>query len=351
MSEPAGVAIEHVSFGYGATRVLDGVSLDIRKGEFFAFLGPSGSGKTTLLRLVAGFGTPDSGRILIGGRDATRQPPWARNVGLVFQNYALWPHMTVAENVAFGLQRRRVPRAERDRRVRAALDLVGLAHMADRRPAQLSGGQQQRVAIARTLAIEPEVLLLDEPLSNLDAGLRAGVRAELVELQRRLGLTTILVTHDQEEANAAADRMAVLNDGKVLQVGRPAELYDRPASRFVAGFLGTANLIEGRVDGGAFQAGGARLPLPSGTAAGPAVLALRPQALRLLREGDATLAARVLRAEFLGGHVRYTLEAGEAGAGLTLVAEEPHLRGLDPLPPGAPVGIAIDASQATLLRA
>ncbi|PHK93503.1 polyamine ABC transporter ATP-binding protein [Pseudoroseomonas rhizosphaerae] len=348
MSEPAGVAIEHVSFGYGATRVLDGVSLEIRKGEFFAFLGPSGSGKTTLLRLVAGFGTPDSGRILIGGRDATRQPPWARNVGLVFQNYALWPHMTVAENVAFGLQRRRVPRAERDRRVRAALDLVGLAHLMDRRPAQLSGGQQQRVAIARTLAIEPEVLLLDEPLSNLDAGLRAGVRAELVELQRRLGLTTILVTHDQEEANAAADRMAVLNDGKVLQVGRPAELYDRPASRFVAGFLGTANLIEGRVDGGAFQAGGARLPLPPGAASGPAVLALRPQALRLLREGDATLPARVLRAEFLGGHVRYILEAGEA---LTLVAEEPHLRGLDPLPPGAPVGVAIDASQATLLRA
>ncbi|MFC3126212.1 ABC transporter ATP-binding protein [Pseudoroseomonas globiformis] len=347
MSGPAGVAIDQVSFGYGATRVLDGVSLDIRKGEFFAFLGPSGSGKTTLLRLVAGFGTPDSGRILIGGRDATRQPPWARNVGLVFQNYALWPHMTVAENVAFGLQRRRVPRAERDRRVRAVLDLVGLVHLIDRRPAQLSGGQQQRVAIARTLAIEPEVLLLDEPLSNLDAGLRAGVRAELVELQRRLGLTTILVTHDQEEANAAADRMAVLNDGKVLQVGRPAELYDRPACRFVAGFLGTANLIEGQVDDGTFRAGGARFPLPSGAAAGPAVLALRPQALRLLRNGGASLSAQVLRAEFLGGQVRYTLEVGDA---LTLVAEEPHLRGLEPLPPGTPVGVAIDVSQATLLR-
>jgi iron(III) transport system ATP-binding protein len=341
----AGVEIEQVSFGYGATRVLEDVSLSIRKGEFFAFLGPSGSGKTTLLRLIAGFGTPDSGRIRIGGRDATREPPWARNVGLVFQSYALWPHMTVAQNVAFGLERRRVPRAERERRVRAALDLVGLAHLMERRPAQLSGGQQQRVAIARTLAIEPEVLLLDEPLSNLDAGLRAGVRAELVELQRRLGLTTILVTHDQEEANAAADRIAVLNEGRVLQVGAPAELYDHPATRFVAGFLGTANLIEGEVGADGFRAGG--LTLPVGAAApGRATLALRPQAITLLREGGA-VPARVVRSEFLGGLVRYTLEAGQ---GLRLAVEEPHLRGLDPLPPGAPVGLAFDPAQATLLR-
>jgi iron(III) transport system ATP-binding protein len=341
----AGIEIERVSFGYGATRVLEDVSLSVQKGEFFAFLGPSGSGKTTLLRLIAGFGTPDSGRIRIGGRDATREPPWARNVGLVFQNYALWPHMTVAQNVAFGLERRRVPRAERERRVKAALDLVGLAHLPERRPAQLSGGQQQRVAIARTLAIEPEVLLLDEPLSNLDAGLRAGVRAELVELQRRLGLTTILVTHDQEEANAAADRMAVLNDGRVLQVGTPAELYDHPASRFVAGFLGTANLIEGEVAAGGFRAGGVTLPVDD-PAPGRATLALRPQAITLLREGGA-VPARVLRAEFLGGHVRYTLEAGD---GLRLTAEEPHLRGLPPLSPGSPVGLAFDPAQATLLR-
>ena len=343
----AGVEIERVSFGYGATRVLEDVSLSIRRGEFFAFLGPSGSGKTTLLRLVAGFGIPDSGRILIGGRDATREAPWARNVGLVFQNYALWPHMTVAQNVAFGLERRRVGRAERERRVKAALDLVGLAHLMDRRPAQLSGGQQQRVAIARTLAIEPEVLLLDEPLSNLDAGLRAGVRTELVELQRRLGLTTILVTHDQEEANAAADRMAVLNEGRVLQVGTPTELYDRPTTRFVAGFLGTANLIEGEITAQGFQAGGIALPVTGDAAPGRATLALRPQALSLLRDGPGAVLGRVLRAEFLGGHVRYTLEAGQ---GIRLVAEEPHLRGLDPLPPGAPVGIAVDPAQATLLR-
>ncbi|PWS34291.1 polyamine ABC transporter ATP-binding protein [Falsiroseomonas bella] len=343
----AGVEIERVSFGYGATRVLEDVSLTIRKGEFFAFLGPSGSGKTTLLRLIAGFGMPDSGRILIGGRDATRQAPWARNVGLVFQSYALWPHMTVAQNVAFGLERRRVPRAEREQRVKAALELVGLAHLMDRRPAQLSGGQQQRVAIARTLAIEPEVLLLDEPLSNLDAGLRAGVRAELVELQRRLGLTTILVTHDQEEANAAADRMAVLDEGRVLQVGSPAELYDHPANRFVAGFLGTANLIDGEVTSDGFRAGGIALPVHAGATPGRATLALRPQALSLLRDGAGSLPARVVRAEFLGGHVRYTLEAGQ---GIRLIAEEPHLRGLQPLPPGAPVGVAVDPAQTTLLR-
>jgi iron(III) transport system ATP-binding protein len=341
----AGVEIERVSFGYGRTRVLEDVSLTIRKGEFFAFLGPSGSGKTTLLRLVAGFGLPDEGRILIGGHDATRLPPWARNVGLVFQSYALWPHMTVAQNVAFGLERRRVPRAERERRVKAALDLVGLAHLMERRPAQLSGGQQQRVAIARTLAIEPEVLLLDEPLSNLDAGLRAGVRAELVELQRRLGLTTILVTHDQEEANAAADRMAVLNEGRVLQVGAPSELYDRPADRFVAGFLGTANLLDGEVEAGAFRAGPLALPMPD-AAAGAATLALRPQAVALSRDGEG-LPARVQRAEFLGGHVRYTLDLGQ---GIALTAEEPHLRGREPLAPGRAIGILLDPAQTTLLR-
>ena len=345
MSE-AGVDVQSVSFGYGATRVLEDVSLTVRKGEFFAFLGPSGSGKTTLLRLIAGFGQPERGRIMIGGRDATRLPPWDRNVGLVFQSYALWPHMTVGENVSFGLEQRRMGRAERDRRVRAALDLVGLARLIDRRPAQLSGGQQQRVAIARTLAIEPEVLLLDEPLSNLDAGLRAGVRAELVELQRRLGLTTILVTHDQEEANAATDRMAVLNEGRVLQVGAPTELYDRPANRFVAGFLGTANMLEGELAADGFHAGGLVLPVAEAAAPGRATLALRPQAITLLREGGA-IRARVLRAEFLGGHVRYTLEAGE---GLRLVAEEPHLRGLDPLPPGATIGMALDPAQGTLLR-
>lgn len=343
------VQVEGVTFGYGRTRVLEDVSLEVRKGEFFAFLGPSGSGKTTLLRLIAGFGQPERGRILIGGRDATRLPPWARNVGLVFQSYALWPHMTVAENVAFGLEQRKVPRAERETRVRAALDLVGLAHLADRRPAQLSGGQQQRVAIARTLAIEPEILLLDEPLSNLDAGLRASVRQELVQLQRRLGLTTILVTHDQEEANAAADRMAVLDGGRVLQVGTPTELYDHPANLFVASFLGRANLIEGEVRDGAFYAGDVCFALAPGIAPGRGTLVLRPQGIRILRDETeaAPLCARVLHSEFLGSHVRYTLELP---GGLRLSADEPHLRGIPPFAVGAEVRLVIDARQGNVLR-
>src|SRR5690349_1921503 len=250
------VSIENVSFGYGRALVLDDVSLAIEPGEYFCFLGPSGSGKTTLLRLIAGFGTPSQGRILIGGKDVTHLPPWERNLGMVFQSYALWPHMTVAKNVAFGLERRKLPRAEIQRKVQAALERVGLAHLADRRPAQLSGGQQQRVALARTLVIEPAVLLLDEPLSNLDAKLRTEMRVELKRLQRELGITTIYVTHDQEEANAAAGRIAVLDGGKIQQIGSPVDMYDHPANRFVAAFLGTANLIEGKIDGDRFLAEG-----------------------------------------------------------------------------------------------
>src|SRR5215212_894522 len=245
---PRGVSIEHVTFGYGATAVLDDISLEVQRGEFFCFLGPSGSGKTTLLRLIAGFGVPSAGRVLVGERDVTRLPPWSRNIGMVFQSYALWPHMSVAKNVAFGLERRKVSRREIDRRVRAALDLVGLASYAERRPAQLSGGQQQRVALARTLVIEPDVLLLDEPLSNLDAKLRVEMRAELKALQRKLGITAIYVTHDQEEANAIADRIAVLDQGRIQQIGAPLDLYDWPANRFVATFLGTANLIDGQIE-------------------------------------------------------------------------------------------------------
>ena len=342
------VSVQDVTFGYGQAPVLDGISLEVRQGEFFAFLGPSGSGKTTLLRLIAGFGRPERGRILIGGRDATRDPPWKRNVGLVFQSYALWPHMTVARNVAFGLERRQVPRAEVAARVRRALEMVGLAALADRRPAQLSGGQQQRVAIARTLVVEPEVLLLDEPLSNLDAGLRAGMRQELRGLQQRLGLTTILVTHDQEEAYAAADRMAVLEGGRVLQVGAPSELYDHPINRFVAAFLGTANLLDGVVEGGGFRAGGVLLPLPPGTAPGPATLTLRPQAIRLDRSSSpAGHPATVSHSEFLGGHVRYTLRLQ---GGPDVLAEEAHLRGEAPLAPGARVHVWLDPAQTAILR-
>ena len=215
----AGITIENVHLAFGDTKVLEGVNLDIQPGEFFAFLGPSGSGKSTLLRAIAGFGPTPEGRILIGDRDVVGLDPWTRNVGMVFQSYALWPHMSVRDNVGFGLKERKVPSAQIRKKVDAALELVELAHLADRMPNQLSGGQQQRIALARTVVVEPDVLLLDEPLSNLDASLRVHMRRELLRLQRQLGLTTIFVTHDQEEANTTSDRMAVLDGGVIQQVG------------------------------------------------------------------------------------------------------------------------------------
>ena len=263
----AGVIIEQLSLAYDTTDVLKDVDLRIEPGELFTFLGPSGSGKSTLLRAVAGFGPAPRGRILIGEDDVTHLPPWRRNVGMVFQSYALWPHMTVRRNVAFGLEERKTPAAEIPKRVDAALDMVGLLELGERRPSQLSGGQQQRVALARTIVVEPRVLLLDEPLSNLDANLRVQMRREILDLQRELALTTIFVTHDQEEANTISDRIAVLDDGILQQVGAPMELYDEPVNRFVAHFLGTANLMDGRVEAGAEGSafpGGRRRRLASG---------------------------------------------------------------------------------------
>ena len=339
-----GVSIEHITFGYGATAVLDDVSLDVQRGEFFAFLGPSGSGKTTLLRLIAGFGTPNAGRILIGERDVTGLPPWSRNVGMVFQSYALWPHMTVAKNVAFGLERRSVPRAEITRRVQGALELVGLTAYADRRPSQLSGGQQQRVALARTVVIEPEVLLFDEPLSNLDAKLRVEMRSELRALQRKLGITAIYVTHDQEEANAIADRIAVLDGGRIQQIGTPVELYDHPANRFVATFLGTANLIEGRIEGTRFVAENFSLANVGGPD-GPACISIRPQDVAL-GAANTGASATVEEREFLGSVIRYRLKLGRQ----TLVVDVPHRREAGPHAVGAPVGLIVDPKQVTVLR-
>jgi iron(III) transport system ATP-binding protein len=317
----AGVQVENVNLSYGATHVLKSINLEVRPGEFFAFLGPSGCGKTTLLRLIAGFNIAQSGRVAIGGDDISALPPWKRDVGMVFQSYALWPHMSVARNVAFGLEERNVPRAEIQRRVKAALELVGLAHLAERRPSQLSGGQQQRVAVARTVVVEPKVLLLDEPLSNLDAKMRVQVRRELRDLQQRLGLTTIFVTHDQEEANTICDRIAVMNDGVIQQVGTPMELYERPANLFVAGFLGAANILDGEVvTSGADRAfalkGGATLPMPAGIAAGPGVkLVFRPQYAALEPAGRAAMGGMtgtVAHREFLGATVRYSVTLGES---------------------------------------
>jgi len=229
----------------GKVVAVDNVSLEIADGEFFSFLGPSGCGKTTTLRLIAGFEFPDSGKILFGDEDVTFKKPYERNTAMVFQNYALWPHMTVYENVAFGLKIRKVSEDEQKRRVREALELVKLSGLENRYPTQLSGGQQQRVALARALVVQPRVLLLDEPLSNLDAKVRVEVREEIKRIQRELKITTIYVTHDQEEAMSISDRIAVMNQGKIIQIGTPEELYFSPKELFVATFFGKPNVLDG----------------------------------------------------------------------------------------------------------
>lgn len=308
--------IENVSAAFGDRLVLDAINLSIRPGELFALLGPSGCGKTTLLRTIAGFGPAARGNVLVGGMDITALPPWKRDVGMVFQSYALWPHMTVGKNVAFGLEERRLPRAEIRRRVEQALAFVGLTEEIGRYPSQLSGGQQQRVALARTLAVEPKILLLDEPLSNLDAKLRVRVRRELRALQKSLGITTVIVTHDQDEANTICDRIAVMNEGRVQQVGTPTELYERPANLFVAQFLGTANVLGGRAVGGTFEADlGVSLPLPAARSGATPVF--RPQDATLVGaedsgEGGPSFPGTVDEREFLGSAVRYGVRAGSS---------------------------------------
>jgi iron(III) transport system ATP-binding protein len=351
-----------VRLSYGSTEVLKDVNLDIEPGEFFALLGPSGSGKSTLLRLIAGFNRNQHGQVLVDGQDVSPLPPWQRNIGMVFQNYALWPHMTVWDNVAFGLVERKASKADIQRKVGAALDLVGLQSYAKRRPNQLSGGQQQRVALARTIVIEPQVLLLDEPLSNLDKTLRVQMRQELLAMQRRLGLTTIFVTHDQEEAMSTADRMAVLDQGVVQQVGAPATLYDFPVNTFVAGFVGTMNLLPGRVrersagsltldvDGvGALQVPG-QLEADVGD---PLMVSFRPHTLRM-EPADASHDARWVWApglveggEFMGEFTRYRVRLGPHN----LAIDQAHRAGLSSHPVGAAVSVGLESAQARLLSA
>jgi len=351
------VQFENIALAYGPTKVLRDITLAIEPGEFFALLGPSGSGKSTLLRVLAGFAHPDSGRVLVDGRDISRIPPWERNIGMVFQNYALWPHMTVAQNVAFGLEERRLPRADIDRKVAAALQLVGLAELGGRRPSQLSGGQQQRVALARTIAIEPKVLLLDEPLSNLDAKLRVHMRSELLALQRKLGITTVFVTHDQEEALSIADRVAVLDQGVIQQIGTPMALYDDPVNRFIAQFVGTINLFDGdiaRTNGETTFAseGLGRIAVDlEAPPNGRAQLAIRPHAIRLSATGLPRESSRiwidgtVKHREFLGEFVRYVVRVNDA----ELTADEPHYMGGRIYEPGEAVGAGIERAQLKLL--
>jgi iron(III) transport system ATP-binding protein len=350
------VEAQNVGMSYGENAVLNGIDLAIEPGEFFALLGPSGSGKSTLLRIIAGFNPAQTGRILIDGRDVTRIPPWQRNVGMVFQNYALWPHMTVRQNVAFGLEERRLPKNEIAAKVEAALALVDLAEFSKRRPSQLSGGQQQRVALARTLAIEPQVLLLDEPLSNLDAKLRVQMRTELRALQRKLGITTIFVTHDQEEAMTTSDRVAVMDHGVIQQVGTPMALYDEPANRFVASFVGSINLLRGNVEKAASGETAFDSPvlgvvaLPHiNAAAGPADMAIRPHAIQLSQSaGDPRFLwteGIIVNREFMGEFVRYTTRIADA----VLIVDQPHYSGHTLFAPGDRPRVGFDLAQIRLL--
>ena len=295
------LTLDRLEKRYGALLAVDQISLDIPSGEMVVLLGPSGCGKTTTLRMIAGFIEASGGDVLLDGQSILDLPPYRREMGLVFQSYALFPHMTVARNIAFGLEMRNTPRAATTERVQEMLKLTRLEKLADRYPRQLSGGQQQRVALARALAIHPRVLLLDEPLSNLDASLRAEVGRDIRLMQRAAGLTTIMVTHDQDEAMAMADRLVVLRDGRVEQSGTQEDLYERPATPFVASFIGRSTMLDGTLADGAVQVEGVRLAL-AGRYAGVGVctLALRPERLRIDSDGPGRVAGVVELASYLG---------------------------------------------------
>ncbi|AHK04809.1 MULTISPECIES: ABC transporter ATP-binding protein [Rhizobium/Agrobacterium group] len=325
----ANVEITGLRKQYGTFRAVSDISLKIEQGEFLIFLGPSGCGKTTTLRMMAGFIEPDAGRIAIGARDVTHEPPHRRNIGLVFQNYALFPHLSIFENVAFGLRRRKVAEEEIRKRVGDALDLVKLSHLTGRFPRQLSGGQQQRVAIARALAIRPDILLLDEPLSNLDAKLRLQVRDELRNLQKSLGITTIMVTHDQEEAMSVGDRLVLMQAGVIEQVGSAGDLYNAPANRFVADFIGRTNFLKGAaMEAGAFRTENGLLVQAAVYRAGSEEILIRPEAIRLTREATTQepncFRGRLERCVFLGGMVEADIEL-ESGTRLKAVTSPREL--------------------------
>ncbi len=323
------ITVENLTKKFGEVTALDRVNLRVQKGELFFLLGPSGCGKTTLLRHIAGFYTPEEGRILFDDDDVTSVPPHKRNTGMMFQSYALWPHMTVAKNVAFGLEERRVPRAEIKKRVARALSDVRMEAYADRKIAQLSGGQQQRIALARALVIRPRCLLLDEPLSNLDAKLRLEMRSEIRRICKEFGLTAIYVTHDQKEALSISDRMAILENGRIAQVGTPEEVYHRPHTRVVADFIGETNFLEGTVAGA--EDGQLRVETAHGHFRGlpgdrewhPApgtkvLLSMRPEAWRIVHHThdspapENSLTGRVEEKTYLGEIAQYQVRVGDA---------------------------------------
>ena len=297
---------------YGDFTALNGVSLDIREGEFFTLLGPSGCGKTTLLRMIAGFNSIEGGDFYFGDKRINDVPAHKRDIGMVFQNYAIFPHLSVRDNVAYGLKARHIPASEIKPRVDEALKLVQISHLADRKPNELSGGQQQRVALARAFVIEPSVLLMDEPLSNLDAKLRVQMRSVIKKLQRRLGITTIYVTHDQEEALAISDRIAVMKDGHIMQIGTPNEIYAKPQNPFVAGFIGVSNFLDCQVE--APQGGEAKVSIQNElnisvpvrrAYSGPAKISARPEQLFFSEEG---MPGTVLFSTFLGDFIEYEVQ-------------------------------------------
>ena len=339
--------------------VVDNLDLNIRQGEFLSLLGPSGSGKTTTLMMLAGFDAPDRGRILMDGNDISKLPAYKRDMGVVFQSYALFPHMSVAENVAFPLNLRKIPAAEARVRVKEALALARLEGFEDRNPAQLSGGQQQRVALARALVYRPRILLMDEPLGALDKGLREHMQLELKAIHKQLGITFVYVTHDQDEAMTMSDRVAVFNEGKIAQIDRPETIYNRPATRFVANFLGETNVLEGVLVSVSDNLARIRLTKtgtvheafcadPELTAGNPAALAIRPENLRLATPGEAAIQACVVDSIFHGAHCKLRLVMIN-GCELSMTYNPGSLGQAPPLP-GESVRLALPAAQAMVLR-
>jgi putative spermidine/putrescine transport system ATP-binding protein len=350
------VELDGVTKRFGDISALDKVSLLVRRGELMTLLGPSGCGKTTLLNLVAGFLMPDSGEIAIDGRRVTDLPTYRREIGIMFQSYALFPHMSVAANVGYGLRMRRIAKPEIARRVADALALVKLQGLEDRRPRQLSGGQQQRVALARALVIRPRVLLLDEPFSALDRNLRASMQVEIKEIQRKLGVTTIFVTHDQSEALSLSDRIAVIAQGRIRQLGTPNEIYRTPIDRFVASFVGDVNVLHARLerlDGptAAVVVGAVRVLVPSQTLQGAAPgtlvdLFVRPEDLRVVEEGAAIAVHGIVAAQiYQGGHVDLYVDVAEGASGRVLL-RLPGDQGMSLWSAGTRIGITVVTEKA-----
>jgi putative spermidine/putrescine transport system ATP-binding protein len=320
-STPA-IRFTNVSRHFGDIKAVNNVNLDVLDGEFFTMLGPSGSGKTTCLRMIAGFDQPTGGSIQLHGQEVSNLPPYERDVNTVFQDYALFPHMSIADNIAYGLMIKKVPKPERDQRVKAMLDLVRLPEIAKRKPGQLSGGQRQRVALARALINKPRVLLLDEPLGALDLKLRQQMQVELKTIQKEVGITFIFVTHDQEEALTMSDRIAVFSQGKIEQVGSPAEIYEHPATAFVAGFVGVSNLVQG--------------PVAQTILGSPQMFSIRPEKIHLaapdtpVPDDSYAIAGRIREVVYLGMYTRYLVDL-EGGGELSVMEQNLHTTSMDAL--------------------